>query len=120
MAMRPKLRSESPSSPFLERFSGKLAKIDKSGTLNVNSRLFVDVTNHKSKTALLGIRPGYTIEVSTPLPEITKKKSFKVNRKSKTNIVTPSKDIEKSEKSSSSYYIGSLLPKNLSLEMDFK
>ena len=57
MSMRPKPRSESPASPFLERFSGKMTKIDKSGTLSVQTRPFVDLTNQKCKTAIIGVKP---------------------------------------------------------------
>ena len=120
MSTRQKPRSESPSSPFLERFTGKLTKIDKSGTLSVNSKPFVDVTNQKAKTTMLGAKLGYTVEVSSPLPEIKNKRIFKVSQKAKTDIITPSKQMEESESSSSSYYIDSILPKNISLEMDFK
>jgi hypothetical protein len=75
---RSRNREGSQSSSFLNRFMGKMSKIDKSGTVAFNVRPLDDISNGKCKTSIMHSRIDRMLiesetrqkpELKVPLPK---------------------------------------------------
>ena len=108
------------TSPFLLKFLGRVTTVDKHGTLGEKTRPLVDISNTKKKTCVTGHKFNHDNLNNNSI--LKKKEKTLLIPIKHTSLTSPTTSLEAltQSRSSADFYIDTILPKNLSLEMDFK
>lgn len=109
------------SSPFLQKFLGKVNTVSKSGELGESGPL-ADISNNKAKTSILKNKDQSFPSINKPSKHKSALLPSRLQPIKTSHLSTPAQHNKEQVQSSPSrgFCIETILPKNVNLEMDFK